>query len=273
MKYISGTLPERGAEEAATHTEPQVLPYAVPRSAPGLSLPTRLGALFALLVVPALALAAGRVTPGWDDSGLYASAGTALVFGAAALFCFAAGRRRDRERRRQSPDGQPALATWARVGCVMLGSAGVVLGGGAILVGATTTRTHCGDSRAACHRNLRQAWVATMLYAEQNKGRLPNTLDDVLNTQQTAADVFVCPLQMPTPPAPAGVPYVYVGRGMKNDIGVDVVVLHDRPGDHPDGMNFAFGDGHVQWHDLRTSKKILAELAAGYNPPRPEKLK
>jgi hypothetical protein len=38
-------------------------------------------------------------------------------------------------------------------------------------------------------------------------------------------------------------------------------------------MNFAYGDGHSEWHDLEQSKKILAELNAGHNPPRPEKLK
>lgn len=273
MGYINDTLPQRGAEEGGTLTQLQTLRYAVPRSPPRLSLPTRLGALFAVLVIPALAVAAGRVTPGWDDSGLHASAGTALAFGATALFCCAAGRRRDRERGGDVPDGRPALTTWAFLGCLGLGFAGVALGGGALLLAATTTRTHCGDSRTACHRNLRQIYVAILLYADENKGRLPNTLDDVLKAQQVTSDVFVCPLQAPAPSAGGAVPYVYVGKGMKNDIGPDVVVLHDRPGDHPDGMNVAYGDGHVEWHGVKASRKILAELAAGHNPPRPEKLR
>ena len=270
------TLPERAARAApaasgAAPAELMSLPYARPRLAVAPSLPTRLAALFAVLVAAALIVTAAGVSPRRGEAASFAAAGAAAVFGVTALICCAVGRRRDRGRGGNLPDGRPTLATWALVSCLALGSAGVALGGGAMLMAATAPRTRCDDSRAACGRNLRQVVLAILMYANENKGRLPNTLDDVLNTQQVSAEVFVCPLQAPGPSGAA--PYVYVGRGMKDDIGFEVVVLHDRPGDHPDGMNVAYGDGHVQWHDLKTARKILSELAAGHNPPRPEKLK
>jgi prepilin-type processing-associated H-X9-DG protein len=33
------------------------------------------------------------------------------------------------------------------------------------------------------------------------------------------------------------------------------------------GANFLFADGHVGWLDAPTATKVVAELAAGQNPP------
>ena len=211
------------------------------------------------------------MSPRRGDAGSFAAAGAAVLFGGAAWICCAAGYRRDR-RRDNAETNRPGPLTALLVGCLLLGSAGVALGGGAMMR-AATSRTYGPSPRHVCQRNLRMTVLACLMYAHQNKGRMPDTLDDVLQAGEVTADVFVCPMQFDNPRPGGSVPYVYLGRGMKNDIGPEVVVLHDVPQDHADGMNFAYGDGHVEWHDAARSRKILAELGAGYNPPRPEKLR
>lgn len=251
---------------------PPALSYATPDFRPPFSLPTRLALVFAGLVVPALLVTPTLRRPWHAANGSIFAPASAAAFGAASVTCCLLGNRRLR-RTKAGPWRRGASAP-ALVLCLTLGSAGVTLGGGALLIEGTTRRTGCGYSpRHHCERNMRQVVLAAIMYSYENNGRLPNCLDDVLSAGEVTSDVFICPVQAASPPAGGTIPYVYLGRGLKNDIGPEVVVLHDRPGDHTDGMNVAYGDGHVEWHDLPASKKILAELAAGHNPPRREKLK
>src|SRR4051812_35267537 len=47
--------------------------------------------------------------------------------------------------------------------------------------------------RVQCGSNLRQIAMACVMYANENGGRFPDSLDQVLRTQEITADVFVCP--------------------------------------------------------------------------------
>jgi hypothetical protein len=266
VHQVSDGLPAGDAQAP----QPALLPYAA--AEPGFlsSLPTRLGLVFAALVVPAVLATAGWGMPDREGVRTFGGAGAA-VFGTSALVCCALGHRHDR--RPVSTSRGRNAAAFMLLCCVILGSVGVIFGSVAVLNQATTRSYDCYSPRTLCHRNLRQVSLAVLLYANQNNGRLPDTLDDLLQAGDVTSDVFICPVQAANPPPGGTIPYVYLGKGMKNDIGPDVVVLHDRPIDHNDGMNFAYGYGHVEWHDLKLSKKILAELDAGYNPPRPEKLR
>jgi hypothetical protein len=263
---VSEEVPAGGA----VARRPALLSYAVPVPALLSSLPARLALIFAALVVPAVYATAVWEAPDREGMRTFAGAGAA-VFGAAALVCCASIHRRDRRTVRTSR--RRSAAALMLLGCVVLGSVGVIFGGVAVVVQATTRTYDCYSPRTVCQNNLRQVSLAIMMYANQNNGRLPDTLDDVLRAGDITSSAFICPRQAANPPRGGTVPYVYLGKGMKNDVGPDVVVLHDRPIDHEAGMNFAYGDARVEWHDLATSNKILAELNAGYNPPRPEKLK
>jgi hypothetical protein len=257
------TVPAGGAAPS----QPALLPYAAADAVFATSLPTRFGLIFAALVVPALLAAAGWGVPNRDRVRAFARA-AAAVFGATAVVCCVVGYRRDR----RSAAGTSRLRPWALATCLILAVGGIALGGGAALIRFTTRDYHY-SYRHHCQRNLHQVLVAILMYASQNKDRLPDSLDDVLRAGDVASDVFICPVRADTPPRGGTIPYVYLGKGKKSDVGPDVVILHDAAMDHDAGMNFAYGDMHVEWHDPVTSKKILAKLNAGYNPPRPEKLK
>src|SRR5687768_5697534 len=63
--------------------------------------------------------------------------------------------------------------------------------------------------------------------------------------------------------------YVYLGKGLKEPVHPDRVVAYEPPGAHHGwGMNVMFGDGHVEWFEEPKAKQILADLAAGWNPPK-----
>jgi prepilin-type processing-associated H-X9-DG protein len=48
------------------------------------------------------------------------------------------------------------------------------------------------------------------------------------------------------------------------------VVAHDRLVNHErEGVNVLFADGRVEWMSRDLSPGFLAELEAGFNPPRP----
>jgi prepilin-type processing-associated H-X9-DG protein len=143
-------------------------------------------------------------------------------------------------------------------------------------------------NRAKCANNLRQIALASILYSGENGGRFPDTLDQVLLTQEITADVFVCPSSAderatgPTTQAVAAnltaghhLSYVYVGKGLTDRTATaDTVLLYEAASNHGgSGMNVVFGDAHVQWYDAQAAAKIIAELNAGHNPPRPEKLR
>ena len=142
-------------------------------------------------------------------------------------------------------------------------------------------------NRAKCSSNLRQIAFACVMYANSNGGRFPDTLNDVLLTQDITSEVFVCPETSHTRATGATteavaadltagghLSYVYAGRGLTtgaND--ATVVLLYEPLSNHRTGMNVVFADAHVEFHDATGANKILAELASGHNPPRPEKLK
>ena len=145
-------------------------------------------------------------------------------------------------------------------------------------------------NRARCSNNLRQIALVCQMYAYANGGRFPDTINDVLLTQDITADAFVCPTTTdtlatgPTTQAVAAdltagghLSYVYVGKRLTNAAGsstlAGTVLAYEPLTNHGDGVNVAYADAHVEWHYPATGGKIVAELQAGHNPPRPEKLR
>jgi prepilin-type processing-associated H-X9-DG protein len=141
-------------------------------------------------------------------------------------------------------------------------------------------------SKIKCASNLRQIGMAIRMYADQNADLLASDFATIAATQDITADVFICPHAhsdnsvRPTPPTQAqmaatiaqGSPtcsffmHPWPGRTL-GSLPPNAILAYEKPTNHDDGMNFLFADGHVDWHPAPLSNTILAELAAGTNPP------
>ena len=119
------------------------------------------------------------------------------------------------------------------------------------------------------------------MYAAENGGRYPQDFTALLLTQDLTSEVFVCyatdderadgpTIQAVAEKLSAGghLSYVYTGKGMTLNSPADAVLAYEPLSNHGGGMNVLFADGRVNWIDPVQGRKLLAELAAGHNPPR-----
>lgn len=71
---------------------------------------------------------------------------------------------------------------------------------------------------------------------------------------------------------PLHMTYVYVGRGMRASTApeaADTILAYEHLHHHNnDGMNFLYGDGHVEFQRHDVAQYFVAEITAGHNPPR-----
>jgi prepilin-type processing-associated H-X9-DG protein len=52
----------------------------------------------------------------------------------------------------------------------------------------------------------------------------------------------------------------------------EAVLAYEPLANHGNGGNVLYADGRVAWEDAARLTKLIAELNAGHNPPRPERL-
>jgi prepilin-type processing-associated H-X9-DG protein len=168
--------------------------------------------------------------------------------------------------------------------CAMLG---VLLGLGGIWAGVMghyesinrIYRAH----QVRCASNLRQIGLASIMYSNEHQGQFPDSIATVLATQDISTDVFLCPAcihrpasgVLPEVDGPVATSYVYVGAAMHYDLEIagTVILVYEPISNHNGrGMNVLFGDAHVEWWEAERAEKLIAELEAGHNPPRAEKL-
>ncbi|HEY7115324.1 MAG TPA: H-X9-DG-CTERM domain-containing protein [Tepidisphaeraceae bacterium] len=141
-------------------------------------------------------------------------------------------------------------------------------------------------NRVKCASNLRTIGQGVLLYANDNQGRFPPTLDELMLTQDLTFEVLICPstdedkAQGPTTQAalqqmhaqPGHCSYIYIGGGLTQATATPQHVIAYEPLTNHSGagMNVLFGDGHAEFLPAAKANYVLAELKAGHNPPRPQ---
>ena len=134
-------------------------------------------------------------------------------------------------------------------------------------------------NRVNCASNERQIGQAILLYANENKGKYPPDLGTLIKTEDITVDAFTCPSSDNNVPAEvksgskdvqatwanANSSYIYVGQGMNFNAPADSVLLYEKNDDHDeDGMNFLYGDGHVEWQAMEVAQQLIKN--AGQKP-------
>jgi prepilin-type processing-associated H-X9-DG protein len=136
------------------------------------------------------------------------------------------------------------------------------------------------SNRQYCANCMIALGQAMLLYENENNGRYPPGLQELLKTQDTGSEVFICRSSGDTKAegrtldeiarnlAGEHLSYVYVGNGMSRRLSPNVVLMYEKPTNHRDGgVNVLFGDGHVELFEKELARQIIAELRLGHNPP------
>ena len=137
-------------------------------------------------------------------------------------------------------------------------------------------------NRENCASNLHQISRFILVYANENQGRYPDKLGDLMDLDITTA-AFICPesndeAAVPGPTTQASsanvhagghLSYIYLGKGITGTPPATMVIAYEPLTNHANsGMNVLFGDGHVDFVGLPAATTLIAELNAGQNPPK-----
>jgi len=250
----------------------EVLSYATPDPANSLSTATRLNrvALGLLLVwLPMLALS-GTVARPFATYFIWLIVALPMVALIIAVVSLNLPRKRSEDRRR------------AILAIVLSLICSIVALVGAALPSLNTPRSP--SPQVKCGSNLRQIGQGIMMYANDHKGRFPTTLDLLISDQDMSPEVFTCPSTNDVSAKgattqqivadfakPGRCSYIYVGGNLNTTTATAAHIAAYEPlANHKGtGMNVLFGDGHAEWLDVKAANYMLAELAAGRNPPKP----
>ena len=122
---------------------------------------------------------------------------------------------------------------------------------------------------AACKTNMAIIRTAILQYARVHDGRLPQKLSELVSEDLVPADMFACPAtgrwDEVAKDVDARSDYIYAGAGhhINEAESFTIPILWDRPQNHGGkGVNVAYLDGHVQWHE-QPPAFISPEPAAG----------
>ena len=112
--------------------------------------------------------------------------------------------------------------------------------------------------------NIRQMLQGCMLYANENKGKYPPTLQEleksmaaIMEDAKRMQQVFTNPTKPDVKPG-----YVYVPPAQGFKATPDTVVIYESHKDFADGINVGFADGHVEFvADKKRFDEMLAKTA------------
>lgn len=112
--------------------------------------------------------------------------------------------------------------------------------------------------KVKCMANLRQIGLGLTMYANDFGDHLPPDLPLLYPQYIATPQAFVCPSTASSPTAVATAPgtafpssYVYIDPGLPLDKiatpASTTILCYDKTGNHPDGANVLYLDGHVAW--------------------------
>ena len=146
------------------------------------------------------------------------------------------------------------------IGGVCTGAGGIVLRVMLIaLLLPSLARAREQARRVVCANNLRQIALVIHTQGEDNRGRLPATLEEVMGQRGLSAEQFCCPSAR-VARGGVHVSYEYIpGQGMSDN--PQNVLMYDKPANHRgEGMNILFLDGHVQFvKPLAKAEQLIAQ--------------
>lgn len=138
-------------------------------------------------------------------------------------------------------------------------------------------------NRVKCASNLRQMGQLCLLYANDHKGKYPETAKELYRSAiadyDLVGEVFLCPsnttslpqnFKAMTPDEKAAwlaehSDYIYVGGGKTVSAPAEAVIMYEKMVNHDqDGFNALFADGHVEWNNRNVMDKVLQ--AGGVKP-------
>jgi prepilin-type processing-associated H-X9-DG protein len=114
-------------------------------------------------------------------------------------------------------------------------------------------------NRVKSASNLRQIGLGGLMYANDHRGKLPDSLGKMIAEEDLTPQVFVNP-RTGSPPPPPDLPkeqwpqwvdehsdYVWLGRGKTSAAPADAVLAYEKFDGLKDGVNILYGDGHVEF--------------------------
>ena len=172
---------------------------------------------------------------------------------------------------------------WARRVAAVVFFIGLLSGGADFLGRLFGEDPH---ARMRCLSNLRQIAQGVQIYANDHRGQFPPTVEALLVEGDLTSDVFVCyatndtRADGPTTRAiadqfamPGHMSYVYTGRGLDVRSPPTAVLAYEPPANHQTGGGVMFSDGHAEWLEATRLTRLIDELNAGHNPPRPGRVR
>ena len=114
--------------------------------------------------------------------------------------------------------------------------------------------------------NIRQLLQGWMMYANENKGAAPNSLEQLQKAEDMSDAVLVDPRHPQMKPG-----YVYIKPPNVPDPGIahpdEWIVIYERFNHFGEGINVGFADGHVEW--ISDEKQFNQMLQKAQRPAQP----
>jgi prepilin-type processing-associated H-X9-DG protein len=130
-------------------------------------------------------------------------------------------------------------------------------------------------NRAKSQSNLHQIGLGAIMYSNgQKDGSFPDSLSQLMDSQQLPPIVFVNPRTNTSPPRHLAKDqldawvdndsdYVWVGKGKKTTAASDEVLAYEKPRGLKEGINILFADGHVEFEIMPVAEQKIPGLDVG----------